>query len=193
MKIKIIFFASLLCGCAYYAFFYEKSEKIINDINLIDSSSDEVVEIEIGDEINESYKINNSIEVRDNFRKTDENKVDNDTSEQTFKINLEDEGLDNISKTEAMSEIITHFPHLEEPINQYLEKVREQKNQIDEIKEIMVKRNDSFKSGDNVEWLDEQIERKREAALAQAELLGKEAMSINEQIRSAARDFINNR
>ena len=41
--------------------------------------------------------------------------------------------------------------------------------------------------------LDEQIERKREAALAQAELLGKEAMSINEQIRSAARDFINNR
>ncbi|PNQ50345.1 hypothetical protein C1141_21555, partial [Vibrio agarivorans] len=120
---------------AYYAFFYEKSEKIINDNNLTDSSSDEIVEIEKGDEINESYKKNNSTEVRDNFRQTDENNVDTDVSEQTLKINLEDEGLDNISQTEAMSEIITHFPHLEEPINQYLEKVREQKLQIDEIKE----------------------------------------------------------
>ncbi|KZN57499.1 hypothetical protein N473_06335 [Pseudoalteromonas luteoviolacea CPMOR-1] len=85
--------------------------------------------------------------------------------------------------------IVTHFPQLEEQVNDYRDATRIQNERISSLQALVEERNkQALASGEASSGVDQQIMYEREQLIAQAKELGRKGVALNEAVRLAAQN-----
>lgn len=173
-KLKVGFLLAGLVSLGYVA--YEKFVNIdVNEVVVVDSELNVNVIDSPMSQLKESSKQDSSSNIHSNLASEEIERVLN--------------GENKKNEENLFDKIKEIFPELKDQVDQYQFAIEEQSKLVDAYRKKVLERNEFIKEGGNSAGMDLELEYEKEALLASAKELGKEAVIINEAIREQAENM----